>query len=109
MGYKEEILENGNILRTYFALDDSKFYEIYHNGKKIYFPLKEMQLGTGQRINLMIDFRKFELNFSLVNIRLLWEQKLCAQYPCASEVYLRMSPQTTGTDGFFVCVLERMS
>ena len=65
MGYKEEILENGNILRTYFALDDSKFYEIYHNGKKIYFPLKEMQLGTGQRINLMIDFRKFELNFSL--------------------------------------------
>ena len=48
-------------------------------------------------------------NFSLVNIRLLWEQKLCAQYPCASEVYLRMSPQTTGTDGFFVCVLERMS
>ena len=47
--------------------------------------------------------------FALLNIRLLWEQKLAAPYPCASEIYLRMSPLTTGTDGFFVCILEKQS
>ncbi len=45
--------------------------------------------------------------FGLLNIRLLWEQKLSASYPCSSEIYLRLSPLTTGTDGFFVCVLEK--
>lgn len=47
--------------------------------------------------------------FAPLNIRLLWEQKLAAPYPCASEIYLRMSPLTTGTDGFFVCILEKQS
>ena len=45
--------------------------------------------------------------FAPVNLRELWESKLAMPYPCRSEVYLRMSPLTTGTDGFFVCVLER--
>ena len=70
MGYKEEVLENGNILRTYFAHEVSKIYEIYHNGKKILFPIKEMQLGSNQRINFMIDLKKLDLNFSLVNIKI---------------------------------------
>ena len=48
-------------------------------------------------------------NFALVNLKLLWEQNFDVSYPCISEVYLRMSPQTTGTDGFFVSVLERIS
>ena len=70
MGYKEERLENGNILRTYFAYDVSKFYEIYYNGKKIMFPLDQMQLGQDQRINFMIDLKKMEKNISLVNIKI---------------------------------------
>ena len=45
--------------------------------------------------------------FSPLNLRLLWEQKLEVPYPCSSEIYLRMSPLVTGTDGFFVCVLEK--
>lgn len=45
--------------------------------------------------------------FALLNLRLLWEQKLEVTYPCVSEIYLRMSPLVTGTDGFFICVLEK--
>ncbi len=48
-------------------------------------------------------------NFAPINIRLLWEQKLDAIYPCVSEIYLRMSPQVTRTDGFFVCILEKIA
>lgn len=44
----------------------------------------------------------------LVNIKELWESKIEAPYPYHSEKYLRMSPLTTGTDGFFICVLEKL-
>lgn len=57
--------------------------------------------------NIIEEFLSKNNDFALVNIRLIWEQKLDAPYPCGSEVYLRMSPQATGTDGFFVCVLEK--
>lgn len=43
----------------------------------------------------------------LVNIKELWESKIELPYPYHSEKYLRMSPLTTGTDGFFVCVMEK--
>ena len=56
MGYKEEILENGNFRRTYFCFDNTKFYELYHNGKPMIFPINSMQLGDKQRINMMFDF-----------------------------------------------------
>ena len=46
-------------------------------------------------------------NYAPINIRILWEQKISAPYPCQSEIFLRMSPFTTQTDGFFVSVLER--
>ena len=47
-------------------------------------------------------------NFAPINLKELWAKKIEAPYPCASEKYLRMSPLTTSTDGFFVCVLERL-
>lgn len=47
-------------------------------------------------------------NFAPINLKELWAKKIEAPYPCASEKYLRMSPLTTSTDGFFVCILERL-
>lgn len=47
-------------------------------------------------------------NVSLVNVKELWESKLDAPYPYHSDKYLRMSPLTTGTDGFFICVMEKL-
>ena len=45
--------------------------------------------------------------FSVVNMRELWERKLEKRYPFAEENYLHCSPLSTETDGFFVCVLQR--
>lgn len=39
------------------------------------------------------------------NLKELWSQKLDVPYPCLNENYLRFSPITTGTDGFFFTVL----
>lgn len=47
-------------------------------------------------------------NFAPINLKELWAKKIEAPYPCINEKYLRMSPLTTSTDGFFVCILERL-
>lgn len=44
---------------------------------------------------------------SVVNMRELWERKLEKIYPFVEEKYLHCSPLTTGTDGFFVCVMQK--
>lgn len=44
--------------------------------------------------------------FKPVNLKSIWEKTLLGTYPCRSEVFLRLSPLTSGTDGFFVCILE---
>lgn len=45
--------------------------------------------------------------FHFVNIRKVWEKYIETPYPHKSENMLRLSPLTTGTDGFFVCILEK--
>ncbi len=46
-------------------------------------------------------------DFETVNIQKLWERKLEQPYPFNETRWLKCSPLTTGTDGFFVCVLQK--
>lgn len=46
-------------------------------------------------------------DMQFVNLRTLWEQKTAAPYPYHSDRCLRMSPYMTGTDGFFIAVMEK--
>ena len=48
-------------------------------------------------------------HFVPLNLRVLWKQKMLPPYPCRSEIFLRLSPVTTETDGFFICVLEKQN
>lgn len=45
--------------------------------------------------------------FTTVNMQNLWERKLEQPYPFRETRYLHCSPLTTGTDGFFVCVMQK--
>ncbi len=47
-------------------------------------------------------------NFQTVNMKDLWQKKFDVPYPYHSEKYLRLSPLSTSTDGFFICVMERL-
>jgi len=53
------------------------------------------------------DFLQRHAEFAPVNMRNLWERKLEQPYPFAETRWLKCSPLTTGTDGFFVCVMQR--
>ncbi len=42
-----------------------------------------------------------------LNIRCLWEKILPTPYPHADDFHLRLSPLTSGTDGFFVAIAQK--
>ena len=42
-----------------------------------------------------------------VSLRDLWDKKLGGAYPCADEFNLRLNPLVSGTDGFFVSIMEK--
>lgn len=58
--------------------------------------------------NIVEPFVKAHGDVRLLNLRELWEQKLKAPYPCISNEYLRLSPLATGTDGFFLAIIEKV-
>ena len=59
--------------------------------------------------DIVKKFLEMHQEFAPVNLKNLWQQKIEAPYPCGNDFYLRMSPFTCGTDGFFVCGLEKKS
>jgi len=54
------------------------------------------------------QFLQSHSEFKPINIRELWERKIAAPYPHDDDFMLRLSPYTTNTDGFFICVLEKL-
>ena len=55
----------------------------------------------------MEKFLEQHPDFETVDMQKLWERKLEQPYPFSESRWLKCSPLTTGTDGFFVCVLQR--
>lgn len=53
------------------------------------------------------QFLQQHSEFKPINMRTLWEKKIAAPYPHDDELMLRLSPYRTGTDGFFICALEK--
>ena len=53
------------------------------------------------------EFLQNHQEFTTVNMAKLWERKLEMPYIFNEERWLKCSPLTTHTDGFFVCVLKR--
>ena len=53
------------------------------------------------------DFLQKYPDFTTVNMKNLWERKLEQPYPFTETRWLKCSPLLTGTDGFFVCVLQK--
>ncbi len=43
-----------------------------------------------------------------LNIRQIWERNVPAPYPHSDDYMLRLSPYSSHTDGFFICVMEKL-
>lgn len=74
------------------------------NGRIIYMTCSVLPDENERRIETFLQ--KYP-EFSPVNMKNLWERKLEQNYPFAETRWLKCSPLLTGTDGFFVCVLQK--
>lgn len=74
------------------------------NGRIIYMTCSVLPEENKTQIEAFLEKHP---ELSVVNMRELWERKLEKIYPFAEEKYLHCSPLTTGTDGFFVCVMQK--
>lgn len=74
------------------------------NGRIIYMTCSVLPEENERQIE---KFLQNHPDFSTVNMKNLWERKLEQAYPFSEIRWLKCSPLLTGTDGFFVCVLQK--
>lgn len=74
------------------------------NGRIVYMTCSVLPEENEGRIE---EFLQKHPDFTTVDMAKLWERKLEIPYPFAEKRWLKCSPLTTHTDGFFVCVLKR--
>lgn len=73
-------------------------------GRIVYMTCSVLPEENEERIE---RFLEQHADFETVNMQKLWERKLEQPYPFNETRWLKCSPLTTATDGFFVCVLQR--
>ena len=79
---------------------------IKDNGRIIYMTCSVLPEENEVQIE---SFLKKHPQWTTVNMQKLWERKLELPYPFNETRWLKCSPLTTQTDGFFVCVLQKSS
>lgn len=58
--------------------------------------------------NIINYFLQKHADVHPINMHRLWEEKLDCRYPGQNDFWLKLNPLMTQTDGFFVCVLEKI-
>ena len=74
------------------------------NGRIVYMTCSVLPEENEAQIE---NFLQKNPQFETLNMQKLWERKLETVYPFNEIRWLKCSPLTTGTDGFFVCVLQK--
>ena len=57
--------------------------------------------------DIIAAFQQKHPEMHLVNLKQIWEKKLNGAYPVKDEYHLHLNPLISGTDGFFVSILEK--
>ncbi len=99
-----EMLNNLN--KTQAEILDVAYHRVKSGGRIVYITCSILRDENEDIIDAFLAKHK---DIRLVNMRQLWQEKLDVRYPGQSDVMLRMDPLQTGTDGFFVCVMEKIS
>lgn len=81
---------------------ETAYNHITDNGRIIYMTCSVLPEENEKRIE---NFLQKHSDMTTMNMQNLWERKLELPYPFTENRYLKCSPLSTHTDGFFVCVL----
>lgn len=73
-------------------------------GRIIYFTCSIL---PDENENIIKSFCAYHSDIKQVNLKQIWEQKLNGHYPVVDEYLLHLNPLISGTDGFFISILEK--
>lgn len=93
------------ILQAQEEILETAYHHILPSGKIIYMTCSVIAQENEEQIE---KFLQKHPDMTTMNMKNLWERKLEMPYPLTEEKYLKCSPLTTNTDGFFVCVLKHV-
>lgn len=93
-----------NLTRTQAEILEYAAPKVKTGGRLIYITCSVLAEENEQIID---RFLAAHPEFALTNLRDIWEKYIDTPYPHRSEKMLRMSPLNTGTDGFFICAMEK--
>lgn len=92
--------------KTQLEILETAYEHTKIGGKIIYFTCSIL---PDENENIISEFRKRHSDMKPINLKEIWQQKLNGNYPVQNEYQLHLNPLITGTDGFFVCVLQKKS
>jgi 16S rRNA (cytosine967-C5)-methyltransferase len=87
------------------SLLDLAAKKVKQGGRIVYITCSILEEENAQQITKFLNRNN---DFSLVDMQTIWDKKIESPYPFADKNCLKFNPLTTGTDGFFIAVLERV-
>lgn len=92
------------LVKTQAAILGTAYKHTKPGGRIVYFTCsvlpEENELGVEA-------FKARHPDMKNVNLKNLWQEKLNGRYPVTDEYYLHLNPLISGTDGFFVAILQK--
>ena len=83
---------------------ETAYSHITTDGRIIYMTCSVLPEENENRI---AEFLENHTDMTVMNMQNLWERKLELPYPFTETRFLKCSPLSTHTDGFFVCILQK--
>lgn len=93
------------IVEIQSSLLDLASKKVKQGGRIVYITCSILEEENSEQITKFLSKNK---EFSLIDIQTIWDKKIESPYPFVDNNCLKFNPLTTGTDGFFIAVLERV-
>ena len=87
------------------SLLDLAAEKVKQGGRIVYITCSILEEENTQQITKFLNRNN---DFSLVDMQTIWDRKIESPYPFADKNCLKFNPLTTGTDGFFIAIMERV-
>jgi len=90
---------------TQSELLDIAYTHTKSGGRIIYFTCSIIK---DENEDIIHQFLQKHHNIKQVNLKTIWQKKLNGLYPVDDEYHLHLNPLISGTDGFFVSIIEKL-
>lgn len=92
------------LVKIQAELLDMAANKVKHGGRIVYITCS---VFDDENCNQIENFCRRHSDFSPIGLKKVWQEKTEAAFPFASDKYLAFNPLASGTDGFFLAVLEK--